>query len=105
MKNPTAPGHRPVGLRSLTPLGSPAAPISIDSKESDRMIALGLRWLPFGGVPTEDIFVEFGIGSIDFYSRLCIVLESRQDIPASTQIKHLLNLCRSHIGRPALRTA
>ncbi len=36
----------------------------------DMMMAVSVKWLPWGGPPEEDIFVAFGLPRSDFYRRL-----------------------------------
>ncbi|MGW5515069.1 DUF3263 domain-containing protein [Nocardia africana] len=43
--------------------------------EHTAMIELGLRWLPYGGPPTGDIFVMFGLTPARYYSRLLRLAE------------------------------
>jgi hypothetical protein len=41
------------------------------------MVDLALRWLPYGGPPSEKIFVEFGVTPTVFAQRVRRVLRSR----------------------------
>lgn len=69
------------------------------------MLAFAIRWLPFGGGPKEDIFVEFGIHDHDFYSRLHDELVSDIHEVRTVHRKELLKHCRAKLGWTTLRTA
>lgn len=45
-------------------------------RERDDMIAFALRWAPFGGGSTEDIWLTFGVGERVFFQRLQRVLST-----------------------------
>ncbi|MEY1677925.1 hypothetical protein AB4Z55_27535 [Gordonia sp. ABKF26] len=45
-----------------------------DPREREDMIAFALRWAPFGGGSSEDIWVRFGIPERVFFHRLHRVL-------------------------------
>jgi hypothetical protein len=67
--------------------------------EDDRMVNFALRWLPYGGGPAEDIIVEFGLSSREFFTRLDAVLRgpacpSRLD---SNAVAALLEVCRRRL--------
>ncbi|MCK0089235.1 hypothetical protein MWU77_00380 [Rhodococcus sp. F64268] len=38
--------------------------------ESAEILEFAVKWLPFGGGSDEDIFVRFGIGPEEYFSRL-----------------------------------
>ena len=38
------------------------------------ILAFALRWLPFGGAPTEDVYVTFGLTHEQFRARLADAL-------------------------------
>lgn len=69
------------------------------------MLAFAIRWLPFGGGPREDIFVEFGIPDHEFYARLTTELENDIDDVRTVHRRELLKLCREKSGWTTRRSA
>ncbi|MFI5500719.1 hypothetical protein ACIA5E_16800 [Nocardia asteroides] len=45
--------------------------------EEQGMIDLALVWEPFGGPPSEELLVRFGISPAEFRIRVCRILNSR----------------------------
>jgi len=54
-------------------IGSLSAARELSEPERARMVDFAQRWVHYGGVPEEDIFVEFGITARQFYERLADV--------------------------------
>lgn len=66
------------------------------------MLVFALRWLPFGGAPHDDVFVEFGLTAVEYTQRITdLVNRHRPHIHPDT-VQRLLAVC--HTGRPLVRT-
>ncbi|MFZ2175049.1 MAG: DUF3263 domain-containing protein [Rhodococcus sp. (in: high G+C Gram-positive bacteria)] len=54
------------------------------------------KWLPYGGVPAEEIFLTFGLSPMRYYTRLHRMIETGAVGPIPTNLRdQLLNLCRT----------
>jgi hypothetical protein len=68
--------------------------------ESDQIILdHAIRWRHWGGAEAEDIMVEFGLTSVQFYSRLQALLDCRPNLPGFGQevTIELHELCERHL--------
>lgn len=68
---------RPAMVRTATPRRHTV------TGEQTLMLDFALRWHRFGGARPEDIFLMFGIGQAEFYSRLSAVLARQHARPGS----------------------
>ena len=74
----------------------------LSQAECNRMVAFGARWVHYGAVPDEEVFVEFGISSRQFYERLSVVaLSKRMELRFSLR-RDLLELCRARLRTSSL---
>lgn len=46
----------------------------VDERAQAEMVAFAVRWAPFGGGPSDDIFVTFGVSERVFFQRLHRIL-------------------------------
>jgi hypothetical protein len=67
------------------------------------MLVLACRWLPFGGAPHDDVFVEFGLTATEYVQRMAeLVIRYRPHIHPET-VERLLATYGAgyHIARSA----
>lgn len=63
------------------------------------MLDSAANWRHWGGVPDEDILVEFGLRTEDFYARVREAIESgAADYLERDVIAQLLSVCRRQSG-------
>ncbi|EME67310.1 hypothetical protein G352_00457 [Rhodococcus ruber BKS 20-38] len=82
-------------------VGTPPSAAGLAGTECTRMIECATQWLPFGGVPREDIFVQFGIGARQFYERLSVIVEDKRFELRFSLRCELLELCRTQLSSPS----
>lgn len=46
----------------------------VGQRERDDMVAFAVRWAPFGGGSSEDIFITFGLAERTYFQRLHTIL-------------------------------
>jgi hypothetical protein len=39
------------------------------------MLTFACRWLPFGGAPQDDVFVEFGLNTVEYTRRIITLVD------------------------------
>ncbi|OZC57157.1 hypothetical protein CH289_04545 [Rhodococcus sp. RS1C4] len=69
-------------------------------KSDKPILDFALKWLPWGGGPDEDIMVEFGLSTVQFYSRLQALLDSSTRAPNldKTVVDELYRLCNTYLA-------
>lgn len=73
--------------------GAPTAgAFSVDQK---RMVEFAIRWLPFGGGPRGEIFLEFGLSERGYYERLLTLVTHQSATKAlgTADAESLIDLC------------
>lgn len=75
--------------------GAPAA-LSVDQK---RMLEFAIRWLPFGGGPRGEIFLEFGISERTYYDRLLTLVTHQSTVrtQGAAVVESLIELCTARL--------
>lgn len=69
----------------------------LSQAECNRMVEFGAKWVHYGAVPDEEVFVEFGISSRQFYERLSAVARSKRMELSLSLRRDLLELCRARL--------
>lgn len=63
-------------------------------------VKLAHEWLPYGGAPTDEIFVAFGLPPVEYYGRLRKAIETGAAGPIQMDLrKDLLELCENNSRR------
>lgn len=53
------------------------------------MLTLALRWLPFGGAPLDEVFVEFGLTADEYTRRIADLVSQHHPLINPEAVKRL----------------
>ncbi|MGW4773458.1 hypothetical protein ACWEO2_36165 [Nocardia sp. NPDC004278] len=68
--------------------------------DHERMLAFAVKWRHWNGGSAEDIFIEFGVDSTEFFRRLRQLLTGkRRPNITPPMIKELLSICDTRLRR------
>lgn len=67
------------------------------------VLTFTVRWLPYGGAPADEVFVEFGLTGAEYEQRVCDLVHQHASRIHPHTVEKLLAMCSS--GRAVRPTA